>query len=153
ALRDFRETAARLAEALPPVVPPPAVRARLLDAIAREAAVAPSRPTARPLAAFLRAPRSAWPWAGWALAAAMALGLIGSLYVQQKTRAGYENERLALQQALGEKERALQLIEARSTHTVWLKGSPQEAKTVGKIFWNPEVNSGFLVGFDLPAPP
>lgn len=150
AQRDWRETAARLAGVLPPVTPPASIKTQLLETIVQENAVSPVRRSHRsgPTA------RGIWPWAaGWAMAAALALVLVYNLDLQRKTAARNVAELQTLSRALSDKESALQFVEARQTHTVWLKGQDRAPKTLGKVFWNPEANAGLLVAFDLPSPP
>src|SRR3990172_4828401 len=105
---ELRETAAGLTKTLTPIAPPPAVRARLLDAIEREREVAPGSPAGRPSTQRRYTARLAWPWAaGWALAVALGLILILNIDTQKKETQRYASELETARRILAEKERTL----------------------------------------------
>ncbi len=152
ALAAFEAVAASLVQTLPPVAPPPAIRARLLETIAREEAITPVR---RAETAVVSDWSSGvrWPWAlGWAFAGLFGLILGWNIHIQRENTQLYNAEIASLQLTLAEKEEALRLIEARQTLTVGLSGAP-EGQAAGKVFWNPESNAGLLITFDLPVLP
>lgn len=148
---ELREAAARLTETLPPIAPPPAVRARLLDAIEREGEVAPGSSAVRPSAQRRYTARLAWPWAaGWALAAAMGLILILDMDTQRKEAHRHASELETVRRVLTETEETLRLVQARQTQLARLAGLSPSPTAFGKVFWNPQANAGILIAFDLP---
>ena len=152
--RELRETVAHLSKTFTPVAPPPTVRSRLLDAISREAEVTPGTPMARPSKLRQGFPKIPWPWAaGWALAAGLAMILLWNTNIQREAAIRYEDKIHSLRLTLEEKEKALQLIQARQTQTVQLAGLPPSPNAFGKVFWNQKANAGILVAFDLPPLP
>ena len=127
AVREFRETAAQFPLVIDPEITPqpsPALRARLLDAVAADlAAERPSEPTAAPVAApapIALAPRRRTPQiyaAAAVLLLAVALGQLGWILnlqrdvnqaAEQRDAAQQERDRLGglLQLALGERDQA-----------------------------------------------
>ena len=150
-LPDYREAVARLAEGLPPQAPPPHVRAQLLDAVARELSIAPGQAAVLPFPARTGRVRSVA--AGWVLAAAMALLFFGSFFLQRQTVQDYAHQVEVLRRELATRQADWGLVSARPTHTVRLQGQAPSPLTSGRVFWNPETHTGFLVVFDLPALP
>ncbi|MBI3608520.1 MAG: anti-sigma factor [Nitrospirae bacterium] len=154
AQRELGETAARLAQALPPIAPPPLVKDRLMEAIGREKGVRPFRSLVAPVIPSRIIPRLAWPWAaGWGFAAVLGILLVWNSDVHRKVVARQTAELETLHLALAQKEEALRLIEAKHTQTVRLTGLDPSPKAFGRIFWNPEANAGLLFAFDLPPLP
>lgn len=154
AYRELRETTAHLPKTLTPISPPPTVRLRLLDAIVREAEVTPRTPILQPPKLRRRVLQIPWPWAaGWALAAALGVMLLWNTNTQREAALRYEDKIHSLRLTLEEKEKALELIQARQTQTVQLAGLPPSPNAFGKVFWNQKANAGVLVAFDLPPLP
>jgi len=150
ALPELREASARLAETLPTVEPPRAVRAQLLDAISRELEITPDR-KARPSPA---GHRFRWLWAsGWAVAGGLAFILLWATDIQKEEAMRHDSEVQSLRQILGDKEEALRIIESRQTHIAQLVGLAPSPSAFGKVFWNSKTNAGLLVTFDLPPLP
>jgi hypothetical protein len=149
-LPELREAAARLAETLPPVEPPPTVRTQLLDAISRELEITPDK-EARPSPAGRR-----FPWlgaSGWALAGGLAVVLLWATDIQQEEVMRRESEIQSMRQILAEKEETLQILEARETQFSQLVGLAPSPSAFGKVFWNPNANAGLLFTFGLPPLP
>jgi len=151
---ELREAVGRLAVALTPILPPPSVRARLLDAIQREREVAPGSPAARLSVQRRYAARLVWPWAaGWALALALGIIMIFDLRETQRYASELEGVRHVLEEKefkLAEAEEALRLVQARQTQLARLAGLSPSPTAFGKVFWNSQANTGILIAFDLP---
>ena len=150
----FSEVAAILPQALPPMQPPPSVRANLLEAIAREKGIAPGVPLTfpRPELAFLK--RFAWAWPlGWAFAGIFGIILAWTAQIMQQTTASHQAAVQALQLTLAEKEELLALMEARQSLLVSLTGSSALPNALGRVIWNPETNTGLMIALNLPPAP
>ncbi len=151
-LRETREALAVMPRALPPVPPPPALRARVLERIDAE------RPTARaPVAPRLepRRGRVLW-WAGWAgLAAAAALLVVVNTQLsrtREEIRA-LQGRVAALQGELAERERTLGFLSDPNVRYVSLAGLKPTPEANAWVLWNPTTRQGLLLARGLPAPP
>jgi anti-sigma-K factor RskA len=146
ALVEYGETLAALAAEMPPVAPPPAVRARLLQRIA----AAPAR-RARP------APRRLlWPavWgASLAAAAALLLYLGWTVGELRREMAGRAQEVAALQGEIARQRELLALLATPETASVALAGLPPSPTARGRMWWNADRRAGFFVASGLPAVP
>ncbi|MBI1748628.1 MAG: anti-sigma factor [Acidobacteria bacterium] len=150
----WQETASHLAQTIRAVQPPSAVRARILEAIKWQELVAPRRARAPFTTIRFAVRRFDWlsPLA-WALAGVFGGLFVWNMQVHTRVTQRHEAELATIRRALSEKQNALQLMAARQTHTIRLKGLSVAPDTAGKVFWNPEINSGILVVFNLPALP
>ena len=159
-IRETREALTLVARSLPEVPPPPALRARVLAAVATEPAPA-TRPVARPVATPVPRPparrpsRALW-WTGWAgLAAAAAL----LLFVNAELRSTRQElralqDRLAtLQTELSERESALRFLSDPSVRYVSLGGLKPTPDASAWLLWNPGTRQGLLLARGLPTPP
>ncbi len=149
------------------VAPPPSVRTNLLNAMEQEKSITPRFPFAPPAKRKSFLVRLPWPMAtSWVLAVIFGAILFGNINADWQaasrqdaeiaslrlTLAEKEEAIFSMQTSLSEKEEALALIEARRTVAVLLMGEPRSPHGRGKIFWNPEKNTGLFFAFDLPLP-
>lgn len=154
-LRETRDALVGVARSLPPVAPPPELRARVLAAVASERSPA-VRPVASVAAPQARRPGRAIWWAGWAgLAAAAALLLVVNAELRS-TRQELQalQDRLAtLQTELSERETALRFLSDPSVRYVSLGGLKPTPDASAWLLWNPGTRQGLLLARGLPAPP
>jgi len=166
-LVQYTETLGNLAAEAPPVAPPPAVRARLLERVATEPRAV--RPTALARLAPLR--RLAWPLA-WAATVAAAAALVAYLTLtvadlrrevarraaeataHQVAVARLQKQVADLgQEALRQRE-LLALLSAPDARVITLAGLGPGQSARGRIWWRGGVQPGFFVTSGLPpAPP
>jgi anti-sigma-K factor RskA len=157
-IRETRDALTLMARSLPAAPPAPALRARVLAAVASEPAPAP-RPVAVPAPvpppAARRPSRTLW-WAGWAgLAAAAAL----LLFVNAELRTARQElralqDRLAtLQTELSERESALRFLSDPNVRYVSLGGLKPTPEASAWLLWNPGTRQGLLLARGLPTPP
>ena len=147
-LREARESLTVLPRSLTLVVPPPAVKARLLDRIALESPPsAPDRARSRP--------RWIW-WSGWGGALAAAGLLVAVSWSLSTTRDEVERLRgrmAVLQGELAEREETLRLLSDPQVRYVSLAGLKASPAASGWLLWNPVTRRGLLLTRGLPAAP
>ena len=152
-LRETREALALLPRSLPEVPPPPALRARVLDAIAAE-----RRPAAAPVAPLRPAPRrrrALW-WAGWAgLAAAAALLVVVNAQLRETREElrALQGRVATLQTELTQREEALRFLSDPNVRYVSLGGLKPTPEASAWLLWNPATRQGLLLARGLPAAP
>jgi anti-sigma-K factor RskA len=155
-LHETREALTLLPRALPPAMPPPSLRGRVLERIA-EPPSAPASPGPPPPArAAGRRGRALW-WAGGAgLAAAAALLAVVNVELASTRRemAGLRDRVATLQAQLAEREETLRLLSDPSVRSVSLAGLKPSPGASGWLLWDPTTRRGLLLARDLPpAPP
>ncbi len=147
---------------LSPIAPPAFVRANLLSAMAQEKKISPRLPVAPP------AKRKSWlarfPWLmaiGWSMAGIFGAIFFGNINADWQaalrqdddiaslrlTLSQKEEAMSALRLTLSEKEDRLALMEAQRTLAFALTGA---SGALSKVFWNPQMNTGLFIAFDLP---
>jgi len=153
ALRDSGEALATLAAELPPAIPPPGVRAALLQRV--DADVARRRPAVKPARA----------WFTWATAAVAAM-LVGGLAVGLLLNSRYEarltqltaeleslrGERARVDSLLRERANAqavLDLLRDPTTRLVALAGAGPSPEAVARVVWH-DATGGWIVVAKLP---
>lgn len=157
-LRQTRESLTLLPGSLPPLAPPPGVKARVMAELAGEAS---PRVVARP--------RRRWVSWGAGAGALVAAGLLVALsWHLSATRAelrSLEGRVAALQAALAQRqeilrtalaqrEEALRLLGDPQVRFVRLAGLPASPNASGRVLWNPVTRTGILLTTGLPeAPP
>jgi anti-sigma-K factor RskA len=152
-LRESGEALATLAAELPPAIPPPGVRAALLQRIDAEAAR--RRPAVRPARGWLT-------WATAAVAAMLVGGLavgllLGSRYEARLTQLAGELDSLRAERGRVEgllRERAnaqavLDLLRDPGTRLVALAGAGPSPEAIGRVVWH-EATGGWIVVAKLP---
>jgi anti-sigma-K factor RskA len=153
-LADYTETVASLARELPPTPPPPAVRARLLQRVAADAARREPRPVPRETRPARR--RLFWPilaTASLAAAAALLVYLgvtIGELRQEARARA---EELATLRGEVARQRELVALLGAPETRTVTLEGLPPSPGASARMWWNDSRRAGYFVASGLPAVP
>jgi hypothetical protein len=155
-LLDSREALARVALADPPVVPPPGVKAALLERLAVEA----PRPARQPA-------RASWvPWAAATAAAAVVAamltgGLVASRYEARLGQMARETaavrERLMRNEAVLREQvavyrDAVELLRDPATRVVELRGAGPSPEATGRLVWH-ETAGGQLFVANLPPAP
>jgi anti-sigma-K factor RskA len=145
-LRDAGEALAAHAAQLPPVVPPPAVRATLLRRIGADAAL--GRQAVRP-------PRR---WLAWAAAAAaVVIGGLGSSLVltsRYETRlAELTSEVARLRAERVQAQLVSDLLGDPATRLVTLQGAQPGSQAVAGVIWNEAAGGFLMVARLLPAQP
>jgi anti-sigma-K factor RskA len=146
-LAETRETLTLLPRSLPPLVPPPAVKARLLEQIARESA---------PLTA--ERPWPGWLWWGAGTGALAAAGLLivlsWTLATTREALQSLQGQVAALRVELAQQEETLQFVSDPQVRLVHLAGREPSLGAVGRLLWNPVTRTGLLFTSGLPpAPP
>ena len=158
-IRETRDALTLMARSLPEVPPSPALRARVLAAVAGEPA--PAMPVARPVAAPAPRPsarrpsRTLW-WAGWAgLAAAAALLLFVNteLRTTRQELRTLQDRLTTLQTELSERESALRFLSDPNVRYVSLGGLKPTPEASAWLLWNPGTRQGLLLARGLPVPP
>jgi len=151
-LRETREALTALPTSLPPVPPPPALRARVLERVDAErppaAAHAPLRPSRRPSRAIR--------WAGWGGLAAAALLLVVVNAELRTTRheLGVLHDRVAtLQAELSRREETLRFLSDPNVRYVSLGGLKPSPDASAWLLWNPGTLEGLLLARGLPVAP
>jgi hypothetical protein len=153
-LRDLTAVVHGLARAPEAVVPPPHLKQRVLDTIARESrAAAPVVLRDRPFA-----------WRPWLAVAASLIVVLGSvLYVMlQRQRAASEDVRRAqdelaemrarLEDYSGQTDLALSILTAGDMKRIELAGSDAWRAAAARAYWSPS-RGLLLVADQLPVPP
>jgi len=146
-LRETRERLVLLPRSLTPLAPPPAVKARLLERIASEAAMpCPERPRA----GWLR-----WMAGAGALAGASFLIILGwNLSVTRHELRKLEAQTADLRTQLAWREETLQLLLDPGVRVIQLAGPSAIYRAAGRLFWDPVTRTGILLTTGLPqAPP
>ena len=151
-IRETREALTLLTRALPAVPPAPALRTRVLGAIAAEPprAAAPVELRSRP-----RRNRAIW-WAGWAgLAAAAALLVVvnGELRQTRQDLEALQGRVATLQTELTQREEALRFLSDPNVRYVSLGGVKPTPEASAWLLWNPTTRQGLLLARGLPAAP
>jgi anti-sigma-K factor RskA len=142
-IRVTREALALLPRSLPPVTPPPGVKARLLATIAAGRA-----PAAKP--------RAVIPWwmLGVSAAAAAVILILGlNLWVARQELRGLRDSVASLQGGVAQQEEALRLLADPQVRPVLLAGLPPSPGAVGRLLWNPVTRTGVLLTSGLPQTP
>ena len=151
-LRETSEALTALPRALAPLAPSPAVKARLMDAIARE------RPTVAPPSdprAPRESPRWVW-WGGWATALAAAAVLVVVGWSLSTTRDELDRLRgrvAVLQDQLTEREATLRFLSDPRVRYVSLAGAQPSPGSSGWLLWIPETRQGLFLSRGLPPAP
>lgn len=146
-MRDSGEALAALAAELPPVVPPPGVRAALLRRIDADAAV--GRQAVRP-------PRR---WLAWATtaAAAMVIGALGSSLLlanrYEARLAKLASEVAGLRAERAHAQIVLDLLRDPATRLVSLQGSEPSSEAVARVIWHETAGGWMMVAKLPPAQP
>ena len=147
-LSEGREAASALASAVPPVAPPPELKARILAALGPSRAAAPR-------------PVSATAWRVFAAAAALLLVAVGL------DDAGLRREREELRSrsadlagrlqtaetALAERVLRARVLESDDVRMMLLGGTGPQPDARGRVFWSPKARRGVLVAGSLAALP
>ena len=151
-LRETAEALRALPESLPPVPPPPALRARILDRVAVErmtgGAPAPARAGRRPS-------RTLW-WAGWAglaVAAALLIFVNTELRTTRQEVHALQGRVATLQAELSRREEALRFFSDPGVRYVSLAGLKPSPEASAWLLWNPSTRQGLLLARGLPAAP
>ena len=144
-LADGREAAAALGAAVPPTLPPPELRERVLGALG------PSRAPAPPAA----------PWRVFAAAAALLLVAV----VMDDARLRRDREELRsrsadlagrlqnAETALAERALRARVLESEDVEMMHLGGTGPQPGARGMVFWSPKARRGVLVAARLAALP
>ncbi len=145
-IMEARETLTLLPRSLPPLHPPPGVRAKLLDQIEAEAA--------RPMA---KAQRPGWIWwgtgAGALVAASLLIALGWNLWATRQELQRLEARMAALRTEVAQKDETLRLLSDPQVRLVSLAGLPASPGAAGRLLWNPVTRRGLLVATGLPSIP
>ena len=151
-LGETRAALTLMPRSLPEVPPPPALRARVLGAIAAERS-----PAAAPVALqpSPRRSRAIW-WAGWAgLAAAAALLVVVNAQLRETREElrALQGRLAALQTELTQREEALRFLSDPNVRYVSLGGLKPTPEASAWLLWNPATRQGLLLARGLPAAP
>lgn len=142
-LRETWETLTLLPRSLTPLIPPPAVKARLLEQIAGEAG-APVR----------ERPRFRRLWWGLGASAIAAAGLLVALSLNlssmRKEVQNLEARVGALRAELAQREETLRLLADPQVRLIQLAGLPPSPGATGRLLWNPVTRTGILLTTGLP---
>jgi len=151
-LREVREALTLLPRSLPSIPPPPALRARVLERIGAERAVAGAPVTRR---AERQRGRVLW-WAGWTgLVAAAALLIVVNAQLG-KTRLelrGLQDRLATLQTELARRGEELRFLSDPNVRYVSLGGLKPTPEASARLLWNPSTREGLLLARGLPAAP
>ncbi len=150
-LREMREALAALPRTLPPVPPPPSLRARVLERLGAERPRAPAPAALGPA----RRGRVLW-WAGWAglAAAAALLVVVNTQLASTRGEIRALQDRVAsLQTELADRERTLGFLSDPNVRYVSLAGQKPTPEATAWLLWNPTTRQGLLLARGLPAPP
>ena len=137
-IRETRENLAVIARSLPPLTPPPQVKARLLHQISPEVTAPVQEKT-----------RSGWfPWgisAGAFAAAGLVLALTWSLYATRQELHTLQKEVASIQTGSILHETSIEFLSDPHARSVHLKGLAPSPGAVGHFLWNPESRKGILI--------
>lgn len=148
ALTEYRESLVSLVAELPPVPPPPRIKAALLDRV--EAAARPGRAVERP--------GLGWPLWRWTLAGALATAAVAVVYlgwrvtVLDRDLARRADELAALRTQVARQQEVLRILRAPETQLVALGGQKPSPTARGRMWWL-QGTGGFFVTSGLPATP
>ena len=159
ALREINEALALLAESVPPIQPPSALRTRVLASVAneRQERTRAHSTTGSP-SGFQQ-----WAWLATAAAIVVSVGLAATLYRSESERralsqdvqratAETTNLRERLQRFSSQTDLALSILTAADMRELSLGGRENAVATAARAYWSP--TRGLLVVADrLPAPP
>ncbi len=149
--QDMMEVPLEWARSTQSLVPPPAIKQRLLAAIDAEAGMAPilAFPKKRKVP-FIRESIA------WSLAASFLI-MVVTLYqstIDLKINVAKQDFQISsLQNRLAEKENMLASLKEKQTQLVSLQGLPASPSASGRVFWNAQNSTGYFVAFDLPPLP
>lgn len=139
-----RETLTLLPRSLTPLTPPPAVKARLLERIAGEAA-----PPA------LERPRLRWLWwglgAGALAAAGLLIALSSNLSTMRQELQKLESQVATLRAERARQDETLRLLADPQARLIQLAGLQPSPGATGRLLWNPVTRTGILFITGLPA--
>lgn len=148
ALIDYGESLASLTAELPPVAPPPRIKAALLARI--DAQARPARAPERPRPQW---PVWQWTWAGTLAVAAVALVYLGfRIQALDRELARRSEEAAALRITVARQQELLAILRAPKTQLVALAGLKPSPTSQGRMWWNREAG-GLFVANGLPATP
>ena len=151
---------AGIGESVPAKTPPPALRSRVLEAIAKEPQ---DRPAPVPIAPARQPRRIQWALASLGVAAALllAVGLLAFRSEQSRRQLAADVSQLQernaelverVQRYNGQADLALSILTAADMREIPLTGQQNAANTAARAYWSPE--RGLLVVADrLPAAP
>ncbi|HSB70542.1 MAG TPA: anti-sigma factor [Candidatus Methylomirabilis sp.] len=144
-VREAREALLLLPRSLPPVSPPPAVKARLLSQIT------PGESRRQPRL------RPAWfSWGmgvAWVAAASLLIVLGWSLFATRQAIQRLEAEVERLRAEAAERDVVLGFLSDPQVRLVRLAGLPASPGASGKLLWNPTGRVGLLLTAGLPVVP
>jgi anti-sigma-K factor RskA len=156
-LRELNEVFTRIGESAPPIVPPPALRQRVLNAVGAE----PQEPRRAIVMKTRRRPL--WVTVTWAAAAAivLAVGVVAYRIEESRQqlagdaaqlRADNQDLQQRLRQFSGQTDLALSILTAGDMREIPLVGREGAAAAAARAYWSP--TRGLLVVADrLPTPP
>ncbi len=156
ALVDYGETLAAVTAELPPVGPPPGVKAALLERIAAQTPRAPA-PRAQPQRVS-ELPRPRWIAWRWAFAGALAASLVVNLFLGVRmTRISRElaarsEEGFKIREQLVQMQELLEIARKPGNQVVALAGLKPSPGAEGTMYWRRGGGGIFLAG-GLPPPP
>jgi anti-sigma-K factor RskA len=165
-LRETEEALTLLAETVPPVQPPPALKARVLSSIQGQTLNFVNQVREQPTRGQARNIRSApqpWRWLAWAALVLVTTGLAALLYRAeserhtlsldvQRANADATNLRERLQRFSVQTDLALSILTAADMRELPLAGRENAVAAAARAYWSP--TRGLLVVADrLPTPP
>lgn len=147
-LKHINEALTLLPRSLPQVSPPAAVRAALLERVARQASAVSPSITLRPR---LRNPVGWWPVGAWACAA-LAVGLSVRLAGRERAIRQLQGTLSMLERRLAEQDAKMNSLVSSTTCLVQLDALPNMPAAQAKLLWNPATRKGLLMTEGLPQP-
>ena len=156
-VRELHDALAAVGQSVPPVAPPPALRQRVLDAVATQ----PQEPRRAMVLQMRRRPL--WVTATWAAAAAvvLAVGVVAFRVEQSRQQlasdvAQLQADNADLQERLrrfrGQTDLALSILTAGDMREIPMIGRENAAAAAARAYWSP--TRGLLVVADrMPTPP
>ncbi len=155
ALADYGESLAAVAAELPPLAPPPSVKAALMERVATQPRPAPA---AWQSARAIELPRPRWTVWRWAWAGALAVSLLVNVFVGIKMSrlsrdlAARSEEGFKLREQLVQMEERLDIARTPGTQVVALRGLKPSPAAEGTMYWR-SGGGGILDAENLPVPP
>ena len=142
-LDEFRETAGALGLGVVQVDPPPAVQARLLQAVQRE-----PRPILRRLGAWR--PRVSAAWVATAASLAVSVVALGRVVVLQGQVSDLHKNAVAMSDRAARYERVVNVLTSDSLAVRPLRPLAQDVSTRGMVYMDPSSGTGMLMCHNLP---